>query len=287
MGQGFGALIMVPITQTLIDKVGWRSTLMITGTVILLALLPANALLQRRCPQDVGQFPDGAPSLPSGISGKDGKHSGSRDWSMREALASIPFWCIAIGQLALGTALFLINTHFVAHLVSLGYDKLLAAFIFGLIGFVRIGGTVLWGMVSDRIGRGRAYGVAILVTLLGLSFLIMISIGSPLWFVYFSAVLYSIGHSAGTPIYGSVIADIFSGRKVGLIFGLLEVSFGLGSALGAWTGGFLFDITGSYTWPLCLCLFCFAISGLAIHACLKWQAQHALDDAEPSAVLAG
>ena len=247
---------------------------MITATVILLALIPANALLQRRSPQDVGQFPDGGPGAPSDTSGKHGKHTEPDNWSFREALASFPFWCITIGQLALGTALFLINTHFVAHLVSLGYDKLLAAFIFGLIGFVRIGGTVLWGFVSDKIGRGRAYDAAILVTLMGLSFLITISMGSAMWFVYFAAVLYSIGHSAGNPIYGSVIADIFSGPKVGLIFGLLEVSFGLGSAFGAWIGGFLFDVTGSYAWPFSLCLLCFAISGLAVHACLKWRSRY-------------
>jgi len=109
---------------------------------------------------------------------------------------------------------------------------------------------------------------------MGLSFLIMISMSSAMWFVYFAAVLYSIGHSAGNPIYGSVIADIFSGRKVGLIFGLLEVSFGLGSAFGAWIGGFLFDVTGSYAWPFSLCLLCFAISGLAVHACLRWRSRY-------------
>jgi hypothetical protein len=57
-----------------------------------------------------------------------------------------------------------------------------------------------------------------------------------MWFVYLAAVLFSIGHSAGTPTYGAVIADIFSG-------------------------------------------FCFAISGLAIHACLKWHARHSAQQA--------
>jgi MFS family permease len=162
-----------------------------------------------------------------------------------------------------------------------------AAFVAGLIGFVRIGGTVLWGLVSDKLGRDSAYAAAILVTLVGLTCLIAIPKASPLWFVYLAAVLYSIGHSAGNPTYGSVIADIFSGRKVGLIFGFLEISFGLGSALGAWVGGYLFDLTGSYSWPFSICLFCFAISGLAIHVCSKWQSQHALERAAASAAVAG
>jgi MFS family permease len=250
MGQGLRALSMVPLTQFLINHIGWRSTFMVTAALMLLAVVPANALLQRRDPKEVGEVPDGegAPA-PEHSSSHARKSAVERNWTLGEAVRSFPFWCITIGHLALGTALFMINTHIVAHLVSVGLDKLVAAFVAGLIGFVRIGGTGLWGFVSDRLGRDTAYGAAILVTLAGLGCLIAIPVSSPLWFVYLAAVLYSIGHSAGNPTYGSVIADIFSGHKIGLIFGFLEISFGLGSAFGAWIGGYLFDLTGSYRWP--------------------------------------
>jgi MFS family permease len=288
MGQGLGALIMIPLTEFLISRIGWRLTFMATAGLILLVVVPANALLQRRDPQEVGQFPDGDSALTAEQSGSHVHRSAAqRDWTLRAAVWSFPFWCITVGHLALGTALFMINTHIVAHLVTLGFDKLIAAFIAGLIGFVRIGGTVLWGLISDKLGRDSTYAIAILVTLLGLGCLIAIPTASPMWFVYLGAVLYSIGHSAGNPTYGAVIADIFSGPKVGLIFGFLEISFGLGSAFGAWIGGYLFDLTGSYSWPFSLCLLCFVISGLAIHACSKWQSQHAPQRAASSAVVAG
>jgi MFS family permease len=288
MGQGLGALIMIPLTELLIGRIGWRLTFMATAGLILVAIVPANALLQRRDPQEVGQFPDGDSAPVATESGSHVNRSpGQRDWSLRAAFRSVPFWGITAGHLALGTALFMINTHIVAHLVSLGFDKLLAAFVAGLIGFVRIGGTVLWGLVSDKLGRDPTYGVAILVTLAGLGCLIAMSGASPLWFVYLAAVLYSIGHSAGNPTYGAVIADIFSGPKVGLIFGFLEISFGLGSAFGAWIGGYLFDLTGSYRWPFSLCLLCFAISGLAIHVCSKWQRRQAPQSPAPSALVTG
>ena len=285
MGQGLGALIMVPLTQFLITRICWRWTFVVTGSLLLLAIVPANALLQRRGPQEVGQLPDGD-SAPSSERSHHhaGKSKAQRDWTLRDAVLSFPFWSITIGHLALGTALFMINTHIVAHLVALRLDKLVAAFVAGLIGFVRIGGTVLWGFVSDRLGRDSAYGIATMVTLVGLGCLIAIPPGSPMWFVYLAAVLYSVGHSAGNPTYGSVIADVFSGHKIGLIFGFLEISFGVGSAFGAWIGGYLFDLTGSYAWPFSLCLVCFAISGLAIRACSKWQA--ASERAETRAALA-
>jgi MFS family permease len=274
MGQGLGALIMVPLTQLLIDAVGWRWTYVVTGGLMLLFLAPANALFQRRAPEEVGQFPDGAAAPPmENRNPHSAKHAGQRDWTLGEAARSFPFWCITIGHLVLGTALFLINTHVIAHFVAVGYEKLAASFYFGLIGFIRIGATIVWGSISDRLGRSEAYGVATLVTALGVGGMIAMSAGAPLWLVYLTIALYGIGHSAGNPTYGAVIGDIFSGRKIGLIFGFLEVSFGLGSAFGSWIGGYLFDLTDSYAWSFALCLVCFIVSGLAIHACVRWHAR--------------
>ena len=274
MGQGLGALVMVPATQMLVSSVGWRWTYVITGGLLLLILVPANALFQRRRPADVGQFPDGAPApSPPSPGTHDAQHISLRDWSLREAVCSFPFWCITIGHLALGTALFMINTHAIAHFVAVGYEKLAASFYFGLMGFIRIGATILWGSVSDRIGRSTAYGLAIFVTALGVSCMIAMTVDAPLWLVYLTIALYGIGHSAGNPTYGAVIGDIFSGQKIGLIFGFLEVSFGLGSAFGSWIGGYLFDATGSYAWSFTVCLACFMISALAIHTCVRWHAR--------------
>jgi MFS family permease len=275
MGQGVGALVMVPMTQLLINHFGWRWTYVFTGGLLLLLLVPANALFQRRAPEEVGQFPDGDSAPSSETSARHGHHSkkakGQRDWTLGEAARSFPFWCITVGHLALGTALFMINTHAIAHFVAVGYEKLAASLYFGFIGFIRIGATIIWGSLSDRLGRSQAYGLATLVTALGVGCMIAMTFGAPLWLVYLTIALYGIGHSAGNPTYGAVIGDIFSGRKIGLIFGFLEISFGLGSAFGSWIGGYLFDATGSYAWSFTVSLICFIISGLAIHACVRWH----------------
>ena len=275
MGQGVGALVMVPATQILIDSFGWRWTYIVTGCLLLLILVPANAIFQRRAPQDVGQFPDGddAASPAQNLGRHATKHAGGRDWTLAEAVRSFPFWCITIGHLALGTALFLINTHAIAHFVAVGYEKLAASFYFGLIGFIRIGATIIWGSLSDRLGRSKAYGLATTITALGVVGMIAMTMDAPLWLVYLTIALYGIGHSAGNPTYGAVIGDIFSGRKIGLIFGFLEISFGFGSAFGSWIGGYLFDTNGTYAWAFAVCLLCFIISGLAIHACVRWHAR--------------
>ncbi len=272
MGQGVGALLLVPLTQILISRWGWRSAFIALAGLVLFTAVPANALLQRRNPGEVGQLPDGDEASPTDGTRPDSTNlRRSRDWTLNKALGSFPFWCITTGHLALGTGLFLIFTHIAAHLVSQGFEKLLAAFIVGLIGFIRIGGTAVWGLLSDRLGHDIAYGISILITLVGIGCLVGIGASSPMWFVYTAAIVYGMGHSAGPPIYGAVIGDIFGGAKIGTILGFLEISFGLGSALGAWLGGYLFDLTGSYRWPFSLCLLAFMISYLGVHLSLVWH----------------
>ena len=84
MGQGLGALVMVPATQMLVSSVGWRWTYVITGGLLLLILVPANALFQRRSPAKMSDnFPTAraAPSPPS-TALHAAKHISRRDWSL-------------------------------------------------------------------------------------------------------------------------------------------------------------------------------------------------------------
>lgn len=271
-GMGLGMLTIVPLAQLLITARGWRSAFMILGALLMVTIIPANALLQRRAPMDVGQLPDGemapAKDRPRRQAARDYSFS---QWNLPSALRSFPFWSLTVGHLALGTGLFILYTHVVAYLVQQGFEKLLAALALGLIGFIRIGGTMLWGLVSDRLGRDPAYGMSILITLAGISLLLAIDASAPLWLVYAAAMVYGIGHSAANPIYGAVIGDIFSGKNVGTIFGFLEISFGLGMALGSWSGGAIYDFTGSYRWAFSLALMTFSISYVGIRASIVWQ----------------
>src|SRR5258706_5886358 len=125
MGQGLGALVMVPVTQMLVSSIGWRWTYIVTGSLMLLILVPANAFFQRRTPADVGQFPDGG-NAPSSATATlhAAKQSRPRDWTLREAARTFPFLCIVIGQFGLSTAFFMINNHAIAHLHALGYGQL-------------------------------------------------------------------------------------------------------------------------------------------------------------------
>jgi MFS family permease len=271
MGQGLGMLTLVPLSQLLISRVGWRAAFVILGIFILIAVIPTNAIFQRRQPEEVGQLPDGKLASSSEELKISRTAVDKYPWTIASALRSFPFWTLTVGHLALGTGLFMIYTHIVAYLIDQGFEKLLAAFILGLIGFTRIAGTFLWGYVSDRQGREKSYGASIMITVLGLICLLRINLNSSLWFVYTAAILYGIGHSAGNPTYGAVIGDIFGGKNIGSVFGFLEIGFGLGMALGSWSGGMAYDLTGSYRWAFALALIAFTVSFLAIKFSMTWH----------------
>ena len=76
--------------------------------------------------------------------------------------------------------------------------------------------------------------------------------------------------------YVALLEDFHWSHGVGTILGFLEITFGLGMALGSWSGGVIFDLTGSYRWAFVLSLICFVVSFLAIHASTTWHQKQAV-----------
>lgn len=287
MGLGMGILIVVPTITILISWFGWRTALVLAGVTVLAVVVPLNALLQRRRPEDIGQLADGATTMTASTASESANQvAADHDWTLKSALFSFPFWTIAMGHLVLGTGLSLMYTHVVAHMINAGLDTLAAASIFALVGAARIPGTAIWGFISDRLDRARAYGLGTLMTVGGIAVLMVVTPGVPTWWLYAwlyaFVLLYGLGHSAGNPTYGATIADIFGGKKVGTIFGFLEITFGLGMAIGPWFGGFVHDITGSYHYALILGLVCFALSYLSIYVSMVWQRRSQQAELEPA-----
>ena len=272
MGLGLGILTLVPLSQILISHLGWRPAFMTLSGLVLCIIVPANALFQRRSPREMGQYPDGTTAPP--VHDPETHHESlpaGRHWTLQSASRSFPYWAVTTAHLALGTGLSLVYTHIVAYLVHQGFNKLLSASILGLIGLMRFGGTVIWGVASDRLGRTQAYGISTAITVVGLAFLLAVSPGSPGWFAYAFAILFGIGHSAGSPTCAATIADIFGGRNIGTIYGFLEISFGLGMTFGPWFGGYVYDVTGSYRWAFTVSLIAFIVSYFAIQLSMAWH----------------
>ncbi len=84
------------------------------------------------------------------------------------------------------------------------------------------------------------------------------------WRLYGFAFLYGVGHGALGPIYAAATADLFAGRFLATILGVLESAYGLGGALGVYLAGYVYDQVGNYRGSFFLVLGAIVMSGLSL-----------------------
>jgi MFS family permease len=154
----------------------------------------------------------------------------------------------------------IIVTHQIAHAIDVGYATVFAASIFGLMGVISIFGRILFGYLADVMRRETVFTLVQAVSAVGILALLAMRDTSLPWLLYTYAVCYGLGQGSRALVLSSISADIFQGRHFGAIFGFFTFSIGLGGAVGAWAGGFLFDVTYSYRVPFWVSLACLVIS---------------------------
>ncbi len=130
-----------------------------------------------------------------------------------------------------------------------------------------MGAKILWGTLSDRIGREITYTIGVCCAICGMIFLIVFAVHPLSSLPYFYGVFFGMGYAAVAALPPIITADFFEGRDYGGIFGALILITGVGGASGAWFAGFLHDRVESYV-PVF-----FIMIGCAFFACLNiWRA---------------
>jgi MFS family permease len=236
-GIGVGILVMVPLIQWLITETGWRTTYLILAAVLFAGVLPTALLLMRGRPEELGLLKDGrkpsedvhqekslATTAVAQRSRVVDREWASRDWSIRSVIRTRRYWGI-FAMFSLGNiTVQMIFVHQVAFLIDGGYDRLLAASIVGLIGFISIGGKIGWGWISDQIGRELTYTLGIVFLLTGIALLIMTRVVAFPPLIYFFTVAFALGYAVAPPLGPAVVTDLFAGRNFGSIFGTLALA---------------------------------------------------------------
>lgn len=138
--------------------------------------------------------------------------------------------------------------------------------IFGLMGVISIGGRILFGYLADVMNRQMVFAWVQIISALGIFALLAMHDASTPWLLYTYAVCYGLGQGSRALVLSAISADIFHGKHFGAIFGYFTFSIGLGGAIGAWLGGFLFDVTHSYTLPFWVSLACLIVSVFIVWA---------------------
>ena len=125
-------------------------------------------------------------------------------------------------------------------------QRLFVAGIFGLTGLLSVVGRIVFGIAADRIGRATSATISYGCTALGTLCLLTLELSPHVAALYAYALFFGLGFGARGPIITAIAAQLFPGRRFGVIYGLLSVGNGIGGGIAPWFGGFVHDLTGSY-----------------------------------------
>ena len=269
-GIGFGILFFVPLVEKSIAAFSWRTTYVLLAGVVFLLVGPLNLFFSRRKPEDLNLKPDGdstskenSPIRPSIVMKIVDTDWANKDWTLRRASRTRSFWLLLAAFFCLAYAYQGTLLHAISAIVDAGLARNKAAFFFGILGIAGSVGKVLFGYLSDRLGRESAITLGGIAAALGILCLICSAfINGPLPIIF--ALLFGLGYGAAGPLLPSIGADIFMGRSFGLIFAVIFIGGGVGGAFGSFLSGVLRDITGTYLIPLLICIFNLTLSCLFI-----------------------
>ena len=163
-----------------------------------------------------------------------------------------------------------VNAHFVSYARDLGYHPMVAAAAFSLIGACAIIGTLVLGHLSDKHGRrmflSLSYhirGLGFLIVLLSMGFFWIPAMGLVALLV--GIVLVGISWNAVVGITAAYASDRFGLASLGTIYGAMFAVMPLGSGLGAFLGGYFFDLRGTYDVAIWSNLVLLVISALLVY----------------------
>ena len=239
--NGFARALSAPLVQLLISSFGWRETYLIQAGFMAAMMLPLAMLFRRT----------GAASQPSRIEPASTPAAAPAvlpqpNWTLAEAVRIQHFWLLFAVYLFTGFGSFLVSLHQLAFAVDRGFDKLYAAEVLGIGSFLAIAGTIFTGTLSDYIGREASAILAYGISIIGVVCALFITGPSQSWLLWLFACFFGLTWGARGPAITAKTADLFPGRQLGTILGVITIGSGIGSAAGAWGAGWIFDLSGSY-----------------------------------------
>ena len=239
-GTGVGAATVPLLCQYLINTIGWRLTYPVLGCISLVVTFLLVGLILRDTPESMGLESDGVKSgsqeADVGISKKPGS-------TVPEALSTSTFWILILSFLLIAVGLHGVLTHFIPYMQDKGFSSMLAAQLFSVIGISIIFGRISCGFLVDRFFGPHVAAVFMLLSAIGIAFLLF---DSHVLLLYTSAFLFGLGVGAETDLLGYLTSRYFGLKHMGEIFGYIYAAFMLGTSIGPLALGYTYDTFGSY-----------------------------------------
>jgi len=253
-GASLGPVVMAPVSAWLLETYQWRPAYMLTGILAWILIIP-GAMFLKKDPAEIGAGLDGDLYFPTGPSGEE---KNIMAFSIIEAIKSPSFSYLNFVWFWFSFCLYMVIVHIVPRAQDIGLDPMRAAGVMSILMAVSAVSRVAGGMAADIVDKRKLLAVSI--TTMALS-MVWLASTDQFWEIYLFAILFGIVFGGGDTSLIAVVTDVFGTAKIGTMMGILMISWGLGSAVGPYLAGCVFDYTGSYRWA-----FIIACGGLLLSA---------------------
>lgn len=224
---GFASTVFLPLTQFLIDALGWRPALLVLAAVVAVTTLPVHALMLRDAPRRNAAVPT--------LTGRA---------AVRKAMAVPAFWCLFVCYFAYYAAFTAMTFHLVPLLTDRDFSSEIIVAAFAVVGPAQVAGRVMlltFGRRMDTAMTGR-----ICTLLFPASVLILIFFQASLVSLFAFAILYGIANGIMTIVRGTAVPDLMWREGYGAINGVLSMSASIAQALSPFAAALLWEISGGY-----------------------------------------
>ena len=222
----FGQVIFSPLSQLIIAEYGWDSALFFLAASVLFIVplafvLPGNA--------DAG----GDTKIEQGLGE-----------AIVEAVRHRGYVLLTLGFFVCGFHVAFITVHFPAYVKDLGLAAEVGAWAIAIIGLFNIVGSFLSGLAGQRWPKKN--GLVVIYSLRAIAIATLLIADKTATTIYGFAAVMGILWLSTVPLTSGIVAQVFGLRFMATLFGFVFLSHQLGSFLGVWLGGYLYDRTGSY-----------------------------------------
>jgi predicted MFS family arabinose efflux permease len=233
----FGQFLMVPVEGWLISGFGWQEALLVLSLGVLLIIPLARGLRE-----------------PGFEGGTAAPREQTIVQALREALRYRSFQLLMAGYFVCGFQVVFIGVHMPSYLKDHGLSPQVASYALALIGLFNVIGTYAAGALGQRMAKRHILAFIYLARAVVITVFLIVPL-SPASVYVFAAVMGVLWLSTVPPT-NAMVAQIFGVAHMSMLGGFVFFSHQIGSFMGVWLGGYLYDRTGSYdvVWYIAIAL---------------------------------